>query len=223
MDFQGKNILVVGASGVLGSAFAEQLLAAGARVLGTASSTESAQRIPQAVQLKLLLDLESDDSVATLANYINAHEKLDGIVLAAGRVGFGRLADTTAHDLSRITRINFLAQADLVSRITPALQPEGFVAAITGVVAEKAFPGMAAYCASKSALSAWLGGAALELRRQGVKVVELRPGHTETGLATRPLFGEAPAMPQGMDPAHVASVTIAAIAARTLLVSSAEF
>ena len=223
MDFQGKNILVVGASGVLGGAIAGQLVAAGARVLGTASSTESAHRIPEAVQLKLLLDLESDESIATLANYINAQEKIDGIVLAAGRVGFGRLADTTARDLGRITRINFLAQADLVSRVTAALQPEGFVAAITGVVAEKSFPGMAAYSASKSALSAWLGGAALELRRQGVKVVELRPGHTETGLATRPLSGEAPAMPHGMDPAHVASVTIAAIAARTPLVSSAEF
>jgi cyclic-di-GMP-binding biofilm dispersal mediator protein len=52
---------------------------------------------------------------------------------------------------------------------------------------------------------------ALELRRDKIRVINARPGHTETGLATRVIFGTAPAMPPGMDPARVVSRLLAAI------------
>jgi len=97
------------------------------------------------------------------------------------------------------------------------------LAAITGVVAEKTFPGMGAYSASKSAMSAWLNSARVELRRAGVKVTEARPGHTETGLATRAIFGTAPQMPQGMEPAHVVQVLLAGISEGTPLLESSAF
>ena len=82
---------------------------------------------------------------------------------------------------------------------------------------------MAAYCASKSALSAWLGALALEIRRDKITVVDARPGHTETGLATRPLFGAAPQMPEGMTPAQVAARLISGIEAGEKVISSSEF
>jgi cyclic-di-GMP-binding biofilm dispersal mediator protein len=223
MELFGKNVLVVGASGVLGGLIANRLAQRGARVLGTASSNESAARIPESVSLKLLLDLESPDSIKTLADYLAASEQLDGIVLAAGRVGFGKLDPNSAEITARLMQINFLGQADLISRVASAIRPDGFVAAITGVVAEKTFPGMAAYCASKTAVSTWLAASRIDFKKAGVATIELRPGHTETGLATRALFGEAPAMPQGMTPAHVADKTFEAILARTPLVSSEEF
>lgn len=220
MSFENKTVLVIGSSGVLGAEISRLLVAAGARVLGTATSQDSAGRIPVEVQLKLLLDLRDPQSIDTLANYLLASEKLDGIVMASGRVGFGRFGDTTSEDVSSLMQVNFLGFAELLTKVAPALNADSFVCAITGVVAEKSFPGMAAYSASKSALSAWLGVAALELRRQGVKVFEVRPGHTETGLATRPLFGEAPAMPEGMNPSQVAAKIVDAIAERKTLGST---
>lgn len=222
MSFENKNILVVGASGVLGREISNLLASQGARVLGTATSSESAVRIPDSVSMKLLLDLTSDQSIDALSKYLVASEKLDGIVMAAGRVGFGKLNQTSDSDLEKLMKINFSGFAKLVTDSAPALQPDSFICAITGVVAEKAFPGMAAYSASKAALSAWLGVAGLELRREGVKVFEVRPGHTETGLATRPLFGEAPQMPQGMSPSHVAAKTVEAINNRATY-SSGDF
>lgn len=223
MELTGKNILVVGASGVLGGQITQRLAELGARVLGTASSNQSAARIPDAASMKLLLDLESSTSIKTLGDYLVASEPLDGVVLAAGRVGFGKLDSTSAVDTSRLMQVNFLGQADLLTRLALALRPESFVAAITGVVAEKTFPGMASYCASKTALSAWLAASRIDFKRVGATTIELRPGHTETGLATRALFGEAPAMPQGMTPEHVADKTVEAILARTALLTSEDF
>jgi cyclic-di-GMP-binding biofilm dispersal mediator protein len=173
----------------------------------------------------LVVDLGSSESIKVLTDYLNANEQLDGIVVAAGRVGFGMAADTSAQQVASLTQVNFGGPAQLITELLPALRgrEDAFIAAITGVVAEKSFPGMSAYCASKSAFSAWLGSLAFELRRDKIKVIDARPGHTETGLATRPMFGAAPQMPQGMTAEHVAGVVVAAISAGTTVLASTDF
>jgi cyclic-di-GMP-binding biofilm dispersal mediator protein len=70
---------------------------------------------------------------------------------------------------------------------------------------------MTSYVASKSALGAWLSAYRLDVRRLGIQVLDARPGHTETGLATRPLFGVAPKFPAGLEPRLVAEKTVQAI------------
>ena len=62
-------------------------------------------------------------------------------------------------------QLNHLGPTQLINELAPALagREDAFVAAITGVVAEKSFPGMSAYCASKSALSSWLAAVAVSL------------------------------------------------------------
>ena len=57
---------------------------------------------------------------------------------------------------------------------------------------------MAADSASKAALAAVLAATRRELRRE-VNVLEVSPGHMETGFADRALAGEPPKMPEGED------------------------
>jgi cyclic-di-GMP-binding biofilm dispersal mediator protein len=52
-----------------------------------------------------------------------------------------------------------------------------------------------------------------ELRSRKISVLDARPPHTETGLATRPLYGHAPAMKEGLSPVSVAERIIAGIEA----------
>lgn len=173
--------------------------------------------------MKLLLNLEQPQSIETLANYIVSAQKLDGIFIASGCVGFGKLQETSSEDASRLMKINHDAPTQLISKLVPALNSESFVAAITGVVAEKSFPGMAAYSASKAAFSAWLQVANIELKKLGISVIEYRPGHTETGLATRAVFGSAPIMPTGMSINHVVEVMYQHLLSKTAIVSSSDF
>ena len=60
--------------------------------------------------------------------------------------------------------------------------------------------------ASKAAVRAFDEALAREARRTGLRVIDARPPHTETGLASRAIAGEAPAMPAGIAPERVATV-----------------
>jgi cyclic-di-GMP-binding biofilm dispersal mediator protein len=102
----------------------------------------------------------------------------------------------------------------LLRRVLPLLEESrGFLLQVSAVVAERPMPRMAAYSASKAALSAVAAALRTELRRSRVEVYDVRPPHTETGLADRPLAGEAPRLPTGKDPADVARRIVDALAA----------
>ena len=224
---QGSTVLVIGANGVFGRLTAEKLIAMGWGVIGTARSNESAANLPVGLAQALLLDLESSESIATLTGYLSTSGvQLDGIINAAGLVGFGSTTDTLASDAQKLMQVNHLGASAVISGLLPVLaksEREPFVLSITGVVAEKVFPGMAAYVASKTAHSVWLKAFALEARRAKVRVIDARPGHTETGLASRALFGTAPAFAQGMTPEHVIDVIFGAIESGATEVASTDF
>lgn len=209
-QLQGKNILVIGANGAFGAAISEQLIKHGARVLGTARSAESSVRLSSNLTARLLLDLEQPNSIQILADYLLGRpESIDGIVLAAGLVGFGSLAETPVGQVERLMRVNALGQIELVQRLLPKLldsvltEREPFVVSISGVIAESPMAGLAAYSASKSALFGFAQAAAKELRKSRIRWMDARPGHTESGLATRAIFGTAPNFGTGLSVDHV--------------------
>ena len=228
MEFTNKNILVLGGSGALGAELVRQLSAQGANVMATARNAETATRIPDEAKVKLLLDLEDPESIKTLTDYLlSNNEPVHGIINAAGVVGFGKATETSPQDAAKLMQINNLGPAAIFSALHPLLLLDKdagtFVAAITGVVSEKVFPGMSAYTVSKTAHASYLATITQEFRRDKIQVTDAKPGHTETGLASRAIFGTAPAFPEGMTAAHVVSVLLAGIKEGKAVIPSTEF
>ena len=218
---ESKNVLVIGASGAFGSLFVTSLAAQGHQVLAAARNTD---RIPQGANLRLKLDLEDPASIKLLADYlIDQGIQLNGIVQAAGAVGFSRAEETPSEGAHRLMQINHLSPAQLISSLLPILADESFIVGINGIVSEKIFPGMSAYSASKTANSAYLQTLAMELRRKKIQVLDAKPGHTETGLATRAIFGTAPAFPQGMTAEHVVNTIMTALSEGKTALTSSDF
>lgn len=228
MEFTGKSILVIGGSGALGAELVRQLSAQGALVMATARNSETAARIPAEAKLKLVVDLEIPESIKTLTDYLlDANKPINGIINAAGVVGFAKATETSPADSAKLMQINNLGPAALISALHPLLvldkDTESFVAGITGVVSEKVFPGMSSYTVSKTAHASYLATIAQEFRRDKIQVTDAKPGHTETGLASRAIFGTAPAFPEGMTAGHVVSVLLAGIKEGKTLIPSTEF
>ena len=212
-ELSGAVVLVVGASGVLGAEIARLLEAKGSTVVRAGRNPDHLTG-PDTV----LADLTDEAAAATLvAAAVRAHDRLDGIVIAAGVVAFGPASEVTDETLRRLFEVNALGPIRLIREVAPHLVASAtagrkpFIVTLSGIVSESPTTGLAAYSASKAALAAFVQASSRELRRSGVRVLDARPGHTETGLATRAIAGTAPAFPPGLAPSAVAERIVRAI------------
>lgn len=219
-------VAVVGASGGLGAPLSRLLHERGAKVVlaGPHPAKLTAVGLPGDT-LAVEIDLRSADAGDSLmAAVLGRHGRLDGLVDVAGVVAFGNLVDTDDDILEELFLTNVLGPLWLLKRAIPLLaESKGFVLHVSAVVAEQPLPGMAAYAASKAALTGADRALTRELRRSGIAVIDARPPHTETGLATRPLSGQAPPLPVGLAPDDVAARLVAAIEAGETDVASDQF
>jgi len=212
--FEGASIVVAGATGGIGRHLAHHLAERGAHL--TLTGRDPAALAALGIDATLVpADLRDSRAGSTIVDAaIAAYGRLDGLVNAAGIVAFGSLAETDDIVIEELFLTNVLAPLWLIRAALPALtESRGFIANISAVVAEQPPAGMAAYAASKAALTAADRALARELRVAGIGVTDARPPHTETGLADRPIAGTAPRLRPGLDPDAVASRIIAGIAA----------
>lgn len=229
MNLSGMRFLVVGGSGVLGGELTKQLRAQGAEVLATATSNDSAGRIPAVAEVRLLLNYQDPESIQTLTDYLSGSTTLDGVINAGGVVAFGPASEMTPEVIARLFAVNATGPIQLLTALHPMLVAskqagkEPVVVNITGVVAEQPLPNLASYSASKTAIAGFLEAAAREWRRDGIRVLNTFPGHTETGLASRAIAGTAPQFPQGMTAEHVAGRIIKALIEDEKSLASSDF
>ncbi len=216
-DLNGTVVAVVGANGGLGRAITAALTGRGASVVRCTRSGGPDSDVT--------LDLRDGRAGDALVEHVAATTgRLDGVVVAAGIVAFGDLVDTDDVVIEELFLTNAMGPMWLAKRVAPALQAsQGFFVNLSGVVAETPMPGMAAYSASKAAAAAATEAIRREFRRSKVAVIDVRPPHTETGLATRPLAGAAPKMPDGLDPATVAERVVTAVEQGDSVVASTDF
>jgi cyclic-di-GMP-binding biofilm dispersal mediator protein len=214
-SFDGSTILLAGASGALGSALADALTRQGAKVVAFVRSPErfaaTGIAVADVVGGDLTVTADIDRAVARAAAL--AGGRFHGVINAAGVVAFGPLTELTDEVLDTVFAVNVLGPLRLVRAAVPLLAEGAFVANVSAVVAESPVAGMAAYSASKAALTAADVAVQRELRRSKISVIDARPPHTETGLASRPLAGQPPTLPHGLDPTVVVGRILAAIAA----------
>lgn len=213
-DVSGKTFIVVGASGGLGREIATQLTARGASVIGTARAISAFASMSPFTSSQTLLDLADARSVAEFVDDVaSGPVGIDGLILAAGVVAFGPAAELSPATLAELMTVNATSQIALATGLSSvvARSGDGVIVSLSGKVAEIPTAGLAAYSASKSALYAFSVAAGREFRRSNIRWVDARPGHTETGLATRAIAGTAPDFGAGLTPAAVATRILDAI------------
>jgi short-subunit dehydrogenase len=220
-DLTGRSVLVAGGTGGLGLPVARLLAARGTRLTLTARNAARLAAVAADLDAaSVAADLRERGAAERVVDAaLSAHGGLDGLVVAAGVVAFGPAVEVEDAVLDELFSLNVLAPVRLLRAAHPALSASAaagrdpFVVNISAVVAEHATAGMAAYSASKAALAAFDAAAGRELRRGRIRLVDVRPPHTETGLATRPVAGTPPSLPQGLDPEAVAERIVTAIEA----------
>lgn len=208
----GARVLLVGAAGGIGRPLAAALAGRGARLAVAGRDTGRLDELGVGPVSVFRFDLGDDAAAPRLvAAAGEALGGLDGVVCCAGAVAFGPLDETPVDILLTIVAVDLVGPLLLARAAIPVLPSGGFFLNVSGVVAELPTAGLVPYSAAKSGISAGFRALAREVRSRGVSVIDARPPHTETGLASRGLYGEPPKMRAGLDPAAVAERLVLAI------------
>jgi cyclic-di-GMP-binding biofilm dispersal mediator protein len=224
-ELQGAVVAVVGASGGLGAVVCAELTRRGATVVACGPHPERIAAAGVAAAAVVELDLRDPSAGDQLVSAVaELGGRLDGLVNAAGVVAFGDLVDTDDAVIEELFLTDVVGPLWLLKRVVPLLaESKGFVVQLSAVVAEQPMAGMAAYSSAKAALTAADTALTRELRRRGITVCDVRPPHTETGLAGRPIAGEAPRLKEGLSPSTVAAAVVDAIVAGATEVPAVTF
>jgi cyclic-di-GMP-binding biofilm dispersal mediator protein len=205
-DFAQKVALIAGGTGGLGRALTTELSSRGCIVV-------TVSRTPSTDPTHLVADLRSPDSATAVINeVINKHGALNIVINAMGVVAFGEIAATSVDTIEEVFLTNTFGHIFFMQAALHHVQKESVLVGISGVIAEQNLPGMSVYGASKAAVRSFDEALAREARKAGVRVIDARPPHTETGLASRAVAGTAPKFPVGLDPTAVARRIVQAIA-----------
>lgn len=182
LDFSGREALVTGGTGALGSAVVGRLITAGATVHVPVYVAEELERFPyrdhDAVRVHEGLDLSKETDVAGLYGATSA---LYASVHIAGGFAMGPVGDTSLETWEHLMRMNattcFLCCREAVRTLGGA---EGRIVNVAARPALVPTPQMSAYAASKAAVAALTLSLAEELAESGVWVNAIVPSIIDT-------------------------------------------
>ena len=183
--------VVTGASRGIGQAIALQLAAAGAIVVGTATSEQGAVRISQALSeagaegIGMVLNIADAESVGSFAAQVvdtyqaptilvnNAGITKDGLLMAMKEPQWGEVIDTNLGGTYRVSK------AFLRGMIKAR---QGRIINISSVVASTGNAGQVNYAAAKAGLGGLTRSLAREVASRNITVNSVAPGFIETDM-----------------------------------------
>jgi NAD(P)-dependent dehydrogenase (short-subunit alcohol dehydrogenase family) len=188
-----QQVIVTGASSGIGRATALRFGRSGADVLAVGRAEEKLREVVQAIKSSggaaaaCAADVTRPDSADRIVR--TAIEELGGIttvVNAAGIIGSGTIESTSDEQWDELMAINVTAPFRLMRAAAPHLRESvGSIVNVSSVTGIRAFPGVLAYCVSKSAVDQLTRCAALDLAPRRIRVNAVNPGVVVTNLHRR--------------------------------------
>lgn len=190
-SLQGKIVLVTGASRGIGQGILLMMGRAGAKVVGTATTTTGADKITNICQTEgiegvgLVLDLRQRDSIEKVVKTIkerwgspsilinNAAIAEDNLILRMKDEQWDNVIETNLNAVFRLTKI---CLRDMLKARW------GRVINIGSVVGTIGNPGQANYCAAKAGLLGFSKAVALEVGSRNITVNTVAPGYIATDM-----------------------------------------
>jgi uncharacterized oxidoreductase len=191
MNLQGKRVLVTGGSSGIGFAIAGAMMVRGSRIVITGRRPDVLNTAVERLRAaggridSIAADVSTEKGRETTLKV--ALEKLGGLdilVNNAGGVRAGRLEDTTEAEIRAMIEVDLVAPILLTRAALPKLRAstDGLVVNITSGIALVAAPFYATYAGVKGGLAKFGESLRRELKGEGVHVITVYPGATDTPM-----------------------------------------
>jgi short-subunit dehydrogenase len=186
--------LITGASSGIGLELARQLAREGAKVALVARRKDLVESLAGEIRAAggsaLPLPCDVRERMSMHAAVSQTARDLGPIDLLIANAGVGHVipADTFDAALFEDTiRTNLLGPVYAVEAALPAMlsRHAGHIVGVSSLAAYRGFPMTHAYCASKSALNAFLEGLRAEIFDRGVRVTTVCPGFVRTPMTVK--------------------------------------
>jgi NAD(P)-dependent dehydrogenase (short-subunit alcohol dehydrogenase family) len=135
----------------------------------------------------------ADDAAEAIDATVRRFGALDVLINNAGIGTFTNVADMSIEEWDTLIQTNLSGVFYCSHAAIPHLKSRGggWIINISSLAGKNAFPGGAAYCASKAALNAFSESLMQEVRYDDIRVSYIMPGSVATGFAGRGESGEA--------------------------------
>ena len=184
------KIVVIGATGTIGSAVADALAKRGHEVIR--ASRKSAVRV----------DIQDSATVNAL---FEGRKDVDAVVSCAGGAGWGPLANLTDDDFAFSLRYKLMGQVNVIRVAKDKVKDGGSITVTSGTLATKPMRGGAAVSLVNAGLEGFVRAAGLEMPR-GVRVNVVSPPWVKETLIAMKMDDS-----HGLAAADVAKAYVAAV------------
>lgn len=220
--FDGKIIVITGASSGIGEAMAREYSKLGARVVLGARNEERLSQIVQAIcseggeAICVVADVAKEEDCRRLV--ARAVEEFGGIDILICNAGISMRAsfdDVEMSVLHRVMNVNFWGTAYCAKYALPYLKAsKGSLVGISSVAGLHGLPGRTGYSASKFAMTGLLETIRIENLKNGLHVMIACPGFTATNVRYSALTADGSA--QGETPREESAMMSAEEVAQTV-------
>lgn len=228
-DFRGRTVVITGAAGGMGAAFAQRFGQAGAKLGLLDVSADGIKALSEELKNRdienfgVACDVTSaDECQNAISSVIQHYGGIDVLINNAGITHRSAFKDTDPTVFQRVMGVNFFGSLYCTKAAVDSLiDRHGLIIVVSSVAGFSPLYGRSGYAASKHALHGLFDSLRTELGNSGVDVMIVCPGFTATGIAVRALDGDGQITqhPQSTfgriaDPAEVAEAVFQAASRR---------
>jgi NAD(P)-dependent dehydrogenase (short-subunit alcohol dehydrogenase family) len=185
-----KRYLITGAGTGIGRAIAERLAQSERLIILHGRDRAALEETASVVKRKsgeaeiITADLSNPDGIQRIVSSV-VQGPLHGLIHNAGVVYVEPVEEITIEHWASTLAVNVTAPFLLTQKLLPVMPPGAAIVNILSVAATTVFPNWSSYCMSKFALDGFSRALREELRPRGIRIVNVYPAATNTGLWDR--------------------------------------